>query len=257
MTEEKKDDQEKKLEEKIKEVEDINEKIEKVNSVDDGEDIDENLEVDDQMPQNENFAEDYYQNEEEGNMEDIDSELEIEGFIDETVAEKFTLKKLKQYHDALEEREKVEFLVEYNGVEDLVYITIEKNFLQSDIVAMLQEYMKKIDVLRTKKVEMQTGFLEMYLIFQIIKHFTDIEMPKSIENQLVVLQRLINTGLLFNIFVEFPREQIDKVLMEVQAMNMVVKENFEMFENQMKNIKEEDLNSEIVKSMINEEKSKE
>ena len=217
----------------------------------------EKMEVDEQLPQNENFVEDYYQGEEEGDMDDIDSQLEIEGFQDETVAEKFTLKKLKQYHDALEQKEKVEFEIEYNGIKDTVYVTIEKNFLKSDIIACLQEYIKKLDVLRVKKVELKSGFLEMYLIFQIIKHFTDIQMPKSIENQLVVLQRLINTGLLFNLFVEFPREQIDKVLEEVKAMQVTVEENFETLQESFKDIEEGKIQSDIVKEMINDQNIKE
>lgn len=243
MAEEKKDQEQ--------ELKDENIEIEKDDYV--GEDI----EVDDELPQNENYVKDYYEGEEEGTMEDIDSELEIEGFHDDAVAEKFTLKKLKQYHEALENKERIEFLVEYNGQEDLVYITIEKNFLHSDIIACLQEYIRKLDVLRAKNIELQSGFLEMYLIFLIIKHFTDIDMPKSIENQLVVLQRLINTGLLFNIFVEFPREQIDKVLLEVQAMKVNFEANFDQFEESFKNVKAEDMNSEAVKKMIENEKNKE
>jgi hypothetical protein len=212
--------------------------------------LEENLEAEDHLSQNENVEEDEQQEEEEGSIEDIDEELEIEGFHDEKEAEKLTLKKIKQYNEALEQRERVEFEVEYEGQKDLVYVTIEKNFTRSNIMACLQEYVKKLDVLKAKKIEIEDGFFEMYLIFQMIKHFTDIDMPKSIENQLTVLERLVNTGLLFEIFAEFPKEQIEKLMVEISTLQKTFEANFEEFEKQMKEFNTDQLQSETVKKMV-------
>jgi hypothetical protein len=183
-----------------------------------------------EMEANPNLVEDFYQEEEEGTIEDFDSQLDQIGFDSETVAEKLTLRKIKEYNEIIEERERVEFLVEYEDKKELVYITVEKNFTKTNIVACIQEYLRKIDVLRAKKIDLQNGFLEMYFIFQIIKHFTDLEMPKSIENQLIVMERLINTGLLFRIFSEFPQEQVTKLLQEIGQVN----EKFELALEEMK-----------------------
>jgi hypothetical protein len=205
---------------------------------------------------NENFVEDYHQEQEEGDIEDIDEQADEIGFEDEREADKLTLRKIKEYNEALEDKERVEFYVEYEDKKDLVYITIDKNFTKTNIVSCLQEYIRKLDVLRLKKIELQDGFMEMYLIFQIIKHFTDLEMPKSIENQLIVMERLINTGLIFQIFAEFPKEQIDKLLMEIHDMNETFNENIEEFEKQISQIKASDLQSDIVRNDVQKEMEK-
>jgi hypothetical protein len=199
---------------------------------------------------NENIVDDYYQEQEEGTIEDFDNHLDEIGFENEKVAEKLTLKKIKQYNEALEKKEKVEFFVEYEGQEDFVYITVDKYFTKTNIVACLQEYIKKLDVLRLKKIDLQSGFLEMYLIFQVIKHFTDLEMPKSIENQLIVMERLINTGLIFKIFAEFPQEEIDKLLEEINQMNENFNKNFEEFEKQLQGMDADTLQSDVMKKQV-------
>jgi len=207
---------------------------------------------------NPNVIEDLIQEEAEGPIEEADSELDQIGFEDEdqAEAEKLTLRKIKEYNEVLEQKERVEFYVEYNGKKELVYITVDKSFTKSNIIACLQEYMKKIDVLRTKKIEIKDGFMEMYMIFQIIKHFTDLEMPKSIENQLVVMERLINTGLLFQIFTQFPQEEIDKLLIEVNTINETLSENFNELEKQLKGVDQNAIQNGFIKEQVKEDIAK-
>lgn len=206
--------------------------------------------ITDEMQVNPNLVEDYEQEEAEGTIEDFDSELDQIGFESVGTAEKLTLRKIKEYNEIIEERERVEFLVEYEDKKELVYITVEKNFTKTNIVGCIQEYLRKIDVLRTKKVDLDNGFLEMYFIFQIIKHFTDLEMPKSIENQLVVMERLINTGLLFRIFAEFPHEQINKLLIEIGKVNEKFESAFEEMKSQLADVNADGIENEFLREQV-------
>jgi hypothetical protein len=171
----------------------------------------------------------------------------------EPVAEKLSIEKLEQYEQALKDSERVEFSIEYEGKEETVYITVDKVFTKTSISACINEYVRNVDKLRKRKVDIENGFLEMYLLFMLIKHFTDLDMPTQIEKQLIVMERLINTGLIFYIFMEFPQEQIAKLMRELDKLTELFVQQLENVEEEMKNLDLSKLESEQVKDFIQKE----
>jgi hypothetical protein len=167
-------------------------------------------------------------------------------------SEKLTVDKIELFHEAIDEKQELEFEVEYKGKKEKVYVTLNMHFSKKKIAECVAEYVAQLDKLFKKQKDVPIDFLEMYLIFQILNHFTDIDMPKNLDSQISVLEKLIDTGLLFHIFVEFPQEEITNLIMEVDRINEKLNQNLDEFEEELKQFDYEKLQSNYVKEILKE-----
>lgn len=102
-------------------------------------------------------------------------------------------------------------------------VEIYKHFAPVQVTACVQELIDKIDLVRSYDKRGFGNIIVPYMMFMIIKHFTTLSLPKVFAHQLAAIERMTNTGTLFQIFMHMDENEIEKIKSEM----MFVIENFD------------------------------
>jgi hypothetical protein len=123
-------------------------------------------------------------------------------------------------------------------------VEIYKVFSPVGIQQCVAELVEKIDIARSKDKNGFGNIIIPYTIFLIIKHFTTLKLPNVFSQQIKAIEHMINTGILFQIFMYFDEEEVNKIRNEI----MFVLDNFD------KKLPEiEKLKAEIREKLINKD----
>ncbi|ARF70775.1 hypothetical protein B7C51_25225 (plasmid) [Paenibacillus larvae subsp. pulvifaciens] len=122
----------------------------------------------------------------------------------------------------LDEKYKVQV---YSNMGTIYELSINKYFKEKPIADMIVEFMINYEYSRNNKIQI-TDILDEYILFLVIKHFTSIgsDFPSKVEDQIILLWKLIELGLLKNISEVLPSEQLEKIMNRVEH-NMINKYN--------------------------------
>lgn len=142
-------------------------------------------------------------------------------------------------------KEVVVFMEIDNRIESFIVETY-KHFSPLQISQCVQELVQKLDHVRVKDNKKMASLLVPYMMFLIVKHFTTLELPSDLPRQLKAIENMINTSVLFQIFIAFEQEEIEKVQSEVSY----VLENFEKNNEYIEKFKEEIKDKLIDKSLL-------
>lgn len=120
-----------------------------------------------------------------------------------------TLAAVKKDDKRFEER----YQVTVNGYT----LEIDRTFRPTKISAMLGEVIEKYDETKAHKQNILEIFTP-YVILQMIKHFTSLEIPNGLDEQLKILDMLIDGDYLLKIYENMPKDQIDLVYTEIEKI---------------------------------------
>lgn len=95
--------------------------------------------------------------------------------------------------------------IEVNGYE----ILIDEKLRPTKIYKMMIELLEKMDYAKENNINLN---LSDYTILLFIKYFTDIPIPDELEKQIVVYEYLIDNGFLEKIMVNFPKDELKKIV---------------------------------------------
>jgi hypothetical protein len=151
-------------------------------------------------------------------MTNID-EKEVQEFvenIDKEEIQKLSMEFISKASEKYENIKEVELELEIDGENKKFVVELYKHFSPISIKKCISEFVEKME--RAKIVD-KNGFgniTQPYLIFLIIKHFTTLNLPESFEEQILTLEKMVNTGILFKIFLNFDEEEIKKINDELE-----------------------------------------
>lgn len=125
--------------------------------------------------------------------------------------------------------------VEINGQFQPARVGIYKEFSTVGIKQCIAELIDKLDMAKARD---RVGFVDAimpFMMFMMIKHFTTLNMPVVFAEQLKAIDHMINTGTLFQIFMNFDEEQVKRVQEELQF----VLDSFESKSDEIEKLKVE------------------
>ncbi len=145
----------------------------------------------------------------------------------------FDLSLLSKSHDKFENIKEVYIDIDVDGETVRRKIDMYKVFSPVGVQACITEFIKNIDYARKVERDLFEDILEPYLLFLLIKHFTTLgdQIPKEFKKQIVVLEQLINTGVLFQIIVHFEEEEIQRVRSELELAIHTFEDNYGIVES--------------------------
>jgi hypothetical protein len=116
-------------------------------------------------------------------------------------------------------------------------VEMYKHFSPLHIKQCVSEFIEKLDMARRVNKYGLGNIVEPYMIFLLIKHFTTLQLPEKFEHQLKVLEQMVNTGVLFKIFVHFDENEVELIRKEIDNILNKFKENEESLETLKKEYK--------------------
>lgn len=143
------------------------------------------------------------------------------------MAEKFTFDLISKSHKKFENIKIIPIKVEVDGEIKETELGIYKIFSPTKISECTKDFIKNID--KARKID-RDGFgdiTEPYLMWLIIKHFSEMEdaMPNDFNKQVNSLMEMVNTGVLFQIMVHFDNEQIELIKESLEIALATFNEN--------------------------------
>jgi hypothetical protein len=112
---------------------------------------------------------------------------------------------------AIQKEHAKEFNVRKEVHLDGYVLTVDKVFRPTKITAMLREMVEQITDLRQKGANIDDFDFTTYGMLLTIKHFSSVDIPKTIEKQLQVLEAMIDKEYLLPIVESFEQTEMAKI----------------------------------------------
>jgi spermidine/putrescine-binding protein len=128
----------------------------------------------------------------------------------------------------------------YKLSHDIKFRQSKKNALLDDMVAFFQEATKNIEIL-----ELSTP----YVTLLVLKHFTSLEVSENVDEALELLNVLVDLGLLNQIVVELPEDQLAEVFEMVTKAVTAMSDNLADAQEEIEKLNEQ-VENDVVKEMI-------
>lgn len=132
------------------------------------------------------------------------------------MVKKMTLGAIKKEDKRFDER----FTVVVQGYT----LEIDRNFRSSKISQMIAELVEGFEQARIYSKELGEIFTP-YAVLLMIKHFTSLDVPNKLDEQLAVLDLLDDGDLLMPIYNELPKDQVDLVFNEIEKVTKRLNDN--------------------------------
>lgn len=137
--------------------------------------------------------------------------------------------------------------VELNGEMQNAELKIYKKFPPTIVAKCLEEFVQKMSFVMEKNRGYFQEIYEPYLMFMIIKHFSDFPAPTEYEKQIKVIRMMIDNDLLYKIFCEFDPNEISKLSNVLEETAKQLDENAEGY---YKYLIENGIEEELVKNKL-------
>lgn len=129
---------------------------------------------------------------------------------------KLSMAAVKKQDKKISER----YEVEINGY----VLEIDKTFRKTKISGLINELIEKFEETRIRNTNILEIFAP-YVILLMIKHFTSLDVPQKLEDQLKTLDFLIDNEFFVPIYENMPIEEINKVYAELNVATDRINEN--------------------------------
>jgi hypothetical protein len=119
-----------------------------------------------------------------------------------------------------------------NGVER-VSLMVDKLFSPAKVELCVKELIQKLDYLRpyVNKKDDSESLLQCWFMLLLIKHFTSLDIPYDFKRQVAVLDKMIETNILFQIFSEFETTEIEKAMHELEVRTLEANKRIDELED--------------------------
>lgn len=152
------------------------------------------------------------------------------------VVQDLNLEVIKKASEKFENIEEVFIDVEIDEEIKTFKVEIYKYFSPIQITQCITEFIEKIDLARKKDKSGFGNIMYPYAIFMIIKHFTTLKLPNDFNEQILTIEKMINTGLLFEIFMSFEQEEIEKIKSKLELTLANFDKNHDLLEKFKKEV---------------------
>lgn len=114
-------------------------------------------------------------------------------------------------------------------------VEIYKVFSPIGVKSCVRELIEKLDMVKARNKDGLGDIVIPYMMFMIIKHFTTLELPNVFSHQIKALEHMTNTGILFQIFMYFDENEVNKIREEI----IFILDNFESNLPEIEKLREE------------------
>jgi hypothetical protein len=121
-------------------------------------------------------------------------------------------------------KREVEIPVEIEGKTQIAVLEIDEVFAPSKIDACVKEFVSNIDAVRKSSGDSFKSVIEAFMIFMIIKHFSDFPSPNTYKEQVKVINMLSETDLLYIIYSKFDQKEIEKMYLAVEGVTEILED---------------------------------
>lgn len=130
------------------------------------------------------------------------------------VTKTLTIANINKEGKMLDEQVTVKVVSTISGEEYI--LKIDKHFKQSKILQLVTEIMAQIQTAKAKKININAIFVP-YSLMMVLKHFSSLgkEVPTELNQQIALLNRLIDLGMIEPIFAVLPQEEMNKVFTQI------------------------------------------
>lgn len=166
---------------------------------------------------------------------------------------KLSVEYIEEVADQYKEQKEISIDVPTKDGIEKVGLTIDKYFSPMKIKLCVKELIAKLDLLRgyLKDYDNTDELFQCWLIMLMIKHFSSLEIPHDFKRQLAILDRLVETTILFQIFSNFNTSQIEKVMVELGSVTNEALFKIDQFQDVFDNLeKDSKLNKEKIREII-------
>jgi hypothetical protein len=160
---------------------------------------------------------------------------------------------IEEISDEFKEQKEITIEIPTKDGIEKVGLTVDKYFSPIKIKLCVKELIMKLDMLRTylKDYEEVDELFQCWLIMLLIKHFSSLEIPNDFKRQVAILDRLVDTTVLFQIFANFNTNEIEKVMTQLTSVTTDTLFKIEQFKDVFDQInKQESLSKEKIKEII-------
>lgn len=144
----------------------------------------------------------------------------------------FSLEMLEKSNEKFTNIKEVAITTEVDGEDKAFKVEMYKVFSPIKIKECIVEYIKNTQIARNIDRDMFGEITEPYLFYLFIKHFTLLgdNMPNDFKKQLLSLEHMINTGVLFQILVHFDEQEVERVKGELEQALQTFEDNYGLIE---------------------------
>jgi hypothetical protein len=151
------------------------------------------------------------------------------GHIIMTKEQRLDLRLVNDVYQEQNKRRKVDIPVTIEDKTQMAVLEIDEVFSPSKIRNCVEEFISRIDAVRKMNEHRFQEVIESFMLFMLIKHFTSFPSPETYKEQVVVLNMLMETGLLYRIYAEFESEEVAKVSEEIGNIAEVLEQDVDEF----------------------------
>jgi hypothetical protein len=154
--------------------------------------------------------------------------------------QKFTLDLLEEVDNSYHEQEEISIIIKGKEKDVKSKLKVDKYFHPAKVKECVKELFQKLDILRnyTELDEKDNHIFKLWLMLLIVKHFSELDIPKSFKKQLAILEKLTESTVLYQIFSSFSVDEIKKVMAELDRRVHLTMTKLEAFEPYLKEIEE-------------------
>jgi hypothetical protein len=166
---------------------------------------------------------------------------------------KLSIEYVEEVADQFKEQKEIFINIATKDGNEKVGLTVDKYFSPIKIKLCIKELLSKLDMLRKylKDYNDVDELFQCWFIMLMIKHFSSLEIPNDFNRQVAILDRLVDTTVLFQIFANFNTSQIEKVMIQLSEVSNDAIFELEQFKDLYDKLDHEDkLSKEKIKKII-------
>lgn len=126
---------------------------------------------------------------------------------------------LDKAHKRFDKKRGIKIPVEIEGETQIAVLEIDEYFSPSKIRDCVEDFVNAMDAVRKVNNIYLDGVMESFIMYMVIKHFSNFPAPKDFSGHAKIVQKLSDTGLLFKIYAEFNTDEIAKIRKELEIAN--------------------------------------
>jgi hypothetical protein len=145
---------------------------------------------------------------------------------------KFSLDYLESTKENFEEKKEITIKIKREDTIIDTVLQIDKRFSPIKVNECVKEIVQKMDILKNYvDVDSDTSKIyQLWTILMIVKYFSELQVPKDFQKQVAVLEKLSDSGILFQIFSQFDEKEIQKIMAELDRITHIAMEKIKAYE---------------------------
>jgi hypothetical protein len=145
---------------------------------------------------------------------------------------KFSLDYLEKIKENYEEQKEITIKIEKEDSTIDTVLFIDKRFSPVKVSECVKEIVLKMDILKNYigNDSDSSKIYQLWTILMIVKYFSELPIPKDFQKQVAVLEKLSDSGILFQIFSQFDESEVKKIMKELDRITHIAMTKIKAYE---------------------------